>query len=174
METTYTTEEIITSKEFSNFYQIATSYCEFIETYQEKSKVDFLQQTRQLLLNLYERTLKLQWVDLQSNIDFEEILDDKVFEKTLSSIADRLEDARYYWHVFEPTDHKDTELVCGDLLDDLGDIYKDLKYGIMIYNLGKKDCIENALWEFKFSFDKHWDDHCINALTGIHYYLQNE
>ena len=174
MDTNLTVEQIIKTKEFSDFYQSALDFCEFIENYKTKSKVDFLESIRQNLLCLYLAGLKLQWVDLQSNVDFDEKIDDEVFKNVLKSIDDRLQDARYYWHVFDPTNVEDKEPVCGDLVDDLGDIYKDLKYSIMIYNLDKPDCKENALWQFKFDFDKHWDDHCINALSTIHYYLENE
>lgn len=167
-------EQIIKTNEFSDFYQSALEFCNFIENYKAKSKVDFLKRIRYNLLCLYSAGLKLQWIDLKTNADFDEKIDDEVFKNVLKSIEDRLQDVRYYWHVFDPTTFEDKESVCGDLVDDLGDIYKDLKYSIMIYNLDRPDCQENALWQFKFDFDKHWDDHCINALATIHYYLKNE
>ena len=169
-----TVEEIIQTKEFVDFYRTASSFCDFVESYATESKYEFLQVARQNLLTLYDTALKIQWVKLQSNIEYDEKLDDIKFKKLLMFIEKRLGDARYYWHVFDPTNDKDTEAVCGDLVDDIGDIYKDLKYSIMIYNLDKEDCKENAVWQFKFDFDKHWDNHCINALSAIHYYLQNE
>jgi len=52
--------------------------------------------------------------------------------------------------------------------------YTTTKFSFMTYNLDKEDCKENALWQFKFDFNKHWGDHCINALSAIHYFLQNE
>lgn len=167
-------EEILKTTEFLDFYKSATDYCNFIDNYSKQSQIDFLKIARQKLLKLYDKALDLQWVDLQSNIEYAERLDDKEFKSILSFLADKLDDKRYYWHVFDPTNHTDTEPVCGDLVDDLSDIYKDIKYSIMIYSLDREDCKENALWQFKFDFDKHWGDHCINALTGIHFILQDE
>lgn len=174
MEEQFKTEEILKTKAFADFYNAAVEFCGFIETYNSKDKVEFLKATRTHLLKLYDDALKLQWVDLQSNIEYNDKLDSTELDNTLSYISTRLGKARYYWHVFDPTNNKDTEPVCGDLVDDLGDIYQDLKFSIMIFNLGKQDCQENALWQFKFDFDKHWDDHCINALSAIHFFLQNE
>lgn len=174
MEQQFKTEEILRTNEFTDFYKTAVDFCSFIENYHSKDKVEFLKATRIFLLKLYDKALRLPWVDLQSNIEYDDKLDSDKFEYTLSFISKRLDDARYYWHVFDPTNEKDTEAVCGDLVDDLGDIYKDLKYSIMTFNLDKQDCQENALWQFKFDFDKHWDDHCVNALSAIHFYLQNE
>ncbi len=169
-----TVDEIIQTEEFADFYKSAINYCDFVESYKAETKNDFLQIARHNLLILYSDALKLQWVDLQSNIECEEKLDADKFRKVLAFLEERIGNARYYWHVFDPTNSKEKEAVCGDLVDDLGDIYKDLKYSIMIFNLDKEDCKEIAIWQFKFDFDKHWDNHCINALSAIHFYLQND
>jgi hypothetical protein len=174
VQQTLTTDQILLTTEFSDFYKTAIDFCDFIENYPTTTNVDFMQSTRQHLLKLYDAALRLQWVDLQSNLDFEDKLHDKDIKSLLNSISDRLDGSRYYWHVFDPTNDKDTEAVCGDLVDDLGDIYKDLKNSITIFNLDTTGCKEHALWDFKFGFDKHWDDHCINALSALHFYLQDE
>jgi hypothetical protein len=174
MEQQFKTEEILKSTEFTEFYKTAIDFCDFIENFSSNHNVEFLAETRIHLLKLYYNALKLQWVDLQSNIEYDDKLDSDKFDKTLLLISERLGDARYYWHVFDPMNNIDKEAVCGDLVDDLGDIYQDLKFSILTFNLNKEDCQENALWQFKFDFDKHWGDHCINALNAIHFCLQNE
>ena len=174
MEQQFNTEEILKTTEFTDFYKTAVDFCDFIENFSSKEKVEFLKATRIYLLKLYANALKLQWVDLQSNIEYDDKLDSDKFDKTLLFISERLGDARYYWHVFDPTNRVDIEPICGDLVDDLGDIYQDLKFSVLTFNLDKQDCQENALWQFKFGFEKHWGDHCINALSAIHFYLQNK
>lgn len=174
MEKQFSTEYIIKSTEFSDFYKIAIDFCDFIEKYQSINNLDFLKNCRHYLLQLYAKALALPWVDLQTNIEYSEKLDSNQIDKTISFITDRLGETRYYWHVFDPTNENELEPVSGDLVDDLGDIYKDIKFSILTFNLNKVDCKENALWQFKFDFEKHWDDHCINASTAIHFFLQNE
>lgn len=173
MHQSFSTEQIIKSKEFNDFYKIALDFCAFIENRQPGTKVDFMQGTRHHLLKLYSTALQLQWVGLQSNTEFDERLQDADIKPLRDSISQRLEGSQFYWHVFDPTDEENRTPVCGDLVDDLGDIYKDLKNAITLFNLGKSGCKENALWNFKFLFEKHWDDHCINALSAIHFYLQD-
>lgn len=165
-------DEIIKTKEFFNFYDTASDYCNFIEDENKLSWTEFLQEVRKKLMHLYNTALELQWVELQSNIEYDEKLDN--MDSILLNIANQLDDKRYYWHVYNPVNDKDTEPVCGDLVDDLGDIYKDLKFSLMIYNLNKEDCQENALWQFKFDFETHWNDHCMNALNAVHFFLQDE
>lgn len=89
----------------------------------------------------------------------------------MSFTADRLDNNRYYWHVFDPTKDTQIEFVCGDLLDDLTDIYQDLKNSIFLFESDKPEKIETAVWNLKWSFDNHWDDHDINASYALHYFI---
>lgn len=158
--------------EFTDYYQAARRFCSFLEEKKDLTTVDFLIVTRAYLLRLYTAALAMPWVDLQSNEEFEEKLSADDFQKVIQSVAERLGEARYYWHVFDPVNDFNASPVCGDLLDDVGDIYKDLKYSLMIFGLGKQACEENALWQLKSDFDAHWSRHCINALSAIHFYLE--
>jgi len=60
-----------------------------------------------------------------------------------------------------------------DLKYDLGDIYKDLKNFLLLFDKGSPAEIESAVWTLKWSFDNHWGDHCINANYAIHYFIKN-
>lgn len=158
--------------EFTDYYQAAKRFCSFLEENNCLTTVDFLICTRAQLLHLYTVALAMPWVDLQSNEDFEEKLSVDAFQKVLQGVAEQLGEVRYYWHVLDPVNDFDAAPVCGDVLDDLCDIYKDLKYSLMIFGLGKQACEENALWQLKSDFDAHWSRHCINALSAIHFYLE--
>jgi hypothetical protein len=165
-------EEMLQAPTFAAYYQTAVDFCAFLEQPVPGPPQDFLRATRRYLVRLYEAASALPWVDLQSNQDYDDTLNATTFQATLSSIAERLGEARYYWQVFDPLDEVENPAVCGDLLDDVGDIYKDIRYGLLVFHLGQPDCQENALWQFKFDFDAHWDRHCVNALSAIHFYLK--
>jgi hypothetical protein len=158
--------------EFTEYYEAAAKFCLFLEGNSCADTADFLTSMRTHLLRLYVAALAMPWVDLQSNAEFEEQLSADAFHAVLHGVAEQLGKARYYWHVFDPVSDLDTVPVCGDLLDDAGDIYKDLKYSLMIFNLDKEECEEIALWQLKSDFDAHWNRHCINALSAIHFYLK--
>lgn len=161
-------EEILNKQEFIVFYEYTQDFCNFIEISDIEN--DYFKTLKIKLLKLYELGTNLPWVDLQSNVDYDDKLSDIEFKGLLDNIASKIGDNRFYWHVFDPTNENDKEPVCGDLVDDLGDIYKDLKYSILIFNLNQLDSKENAVWQFKFDFDSHWGDHCINALNAIHFF----
>lgn len=160
-------EKILINQDFIDFYAYAVGFCVFIETC--KNNTDYIDEVKIRLLRLYELGTNLPWVDLQSNVDYDNKLGDVEFKKVVDTIANKIGERRFYWHIFDPTDKNDKEPVCGDLVDDIGDIYKDIKYSILIFNLNQPECKENAVWQFKFDFESHWADHCINALNAIHY-----
>ncbi len=78
----------------------------------------------------------------------------------------------WYWAVLNPVDMDDLpETGTGDLIDDLGDIYNDLKEALTLFNRSNAGAKEHAVWQFKFDHENHWGEHCINALHVIHHYL---
>lgn len=164
--------KILKSGEFKELKAKAVSFCDFIESPGPNADFYFLVELRGQLLNLYKAGSALGWIDLQSNIEFDEKLDKKAFDNTMSHIAEILNQNLYYWHVFDPTDEADTKPVCGDLLDDISDIYKDLKYSISTFDIGTDESRENAIWQLKFDFETHWGNHCINALYAVHYFIK--
>lgn len=161
-------EKVIELKETKDFLLTARSYCSFIETTDTTNK-EFLKGLQGLLLILYQQATTLSCTTLDHEEEFKEKLSKEEFEKILNSISDKIGENRYYWEVFDPTNDKDTEAVCGDLVDDIGDIFKDIKYGLMIFDIGTTSSQEDAIWNFKFGFEKHWGRHAISALKTIHF-----
>lgn len=167
-------QEIENSKEFKAFYNSATSYCSKIEK-SNSNGIEYLRIIQLELLELYRNALNIPKIDFLTDCEYDNKLDKEEFEKTMNIISNQLDKNRYYWMTLNPTKiETESEIVLGDLLDDLSDIYKDLKYSLMIYNLNKIDCKEIAIFDFKFDFETHWNNHCVNALYGINYFIKQE
>jgi len=152
--------------------KVAEHYCAFVET--EKAQgFSYLIKARDVLLNLYANALKLPDVPVTSDVRFEQTVakDDRtaIFEKLASNIGN----ARFYWETFDPTEELEQKPTYEDLMDDMADIYWDLKTSLQTYKLGTPDAQEHALWEMKFTFGAHWGYHNINALRALHYWISN-
>lgn len=165
-------QEIIHSDLFIDFYASANMFCSLIESCEEGKEEDFIGLTQSHLLLLYDLGRQLPWVDLHINEDSASVFDFD-YLKTFHSAGESLEEV-FYWHVFDPTDMNETDPVCSDLRDDITDIYKDLKEAILLYETGADAAVEQAIWKFKFGFEHHWGDHCINALYALHFYQRKK
>jgi Domain of unknown function (DUF5063) len=59
----------------------------------------------------------------------------------------------YYKVVFDPWKTEDPEVMHGSISDDLADIWRDLKHGMLVLT---KDDASNAICEWRFHFFFHW------------------
>ena len=72
----------------------------------------------------------------------------------------------YYWQCLQPYDlNTEPKYGAGDIIDDLTDIYLDLKVGLNLWHLNHRDL---AQWHWKWRFDNHWGKHSIAAMRQIH------
>jgi Domain of unknown function (DUF5063) len=166
-------DRIIQTKEFTEFVDKARSFCDFLETHPSDNYKDFLPDTQKQLIWLYTFGQTLPEFNLPADNDIKEIdISGNGIRELLSFTRHRLRDP-FYWVVFDPTDHNDTASVCGDLADDLGDIYKDIKTFLTGFDDANHEVKQNALWHLKWSFDNHWNDHCMGAIYAIHYFLKH-
>jgi hypothetical protein len=164
-------EKIIDQTDIKDFLLTAREYCSFIEL-TDKTGNEFLKQLQNLLLKLYQQARAIPWTTVTHREDAEvEFLNTK-YEHIFKQMADKIGDDRFYWTVFDPTDDKDTEAVCGDLADDIGDIYRDIKRSLLTFDRETLASKERAIWDLKFLFEKHWGQHSIDALRTIHFLLE--
>lgn len=71
--------------------------------------------------------------------------------------------------VFDPT--KDREAIYGSLADDIADIYRDLKEGLVLHHSGLASP-NDILWDWRLGFYSHWGKHSMDALRTIHFLLE--
>ena len=140
----------------NDFYEMAKAFCAFLEN---KPKVEKAQYKELLcyLSKLYFEALYLQDV---------EPLDDMDIRAEHITISFGEDDC--YWEIYNPYECEET--VCGSLSDDFGDIYKELKTGIMLY---EKGYINNAFWNWKWSFENHWSYHAVDAMRALNWLVND-
>ena len=161
---------VISTEEFQDFLRSCRNYCELLENKQVSASLLDLQKS---LLKLYLYGLNLETIDLASNKEFEGKLGDKDLDKIKNLACEIIGENQYYWTIFDPTSNVfgNESPVMGDLLDDVIDIYKDIKCQVMIFDLNTEESMESAAWTMKFDFWHHWSNHAIDAIRTIHYMI---
>jgi hypothetical protein len=86
--------------------------------------------------------------------------------EAIQAARDRLKvfPLQYYWEVFHAVSEQPGETVCGDVVDDLVDIYKDVKEGLVLYASGD---LPLAVWHWRTTWGFHWGRHVVSALKAI-------
>ncbi|WP_286228488.1 DUF5063 domain-containing protein [Neobacillus mesonae] len=140
--------------EVGNFFLSALNYCKIVEDLNSSKGKKDLNNLLVSLLDLYLKALYLPDVEPEN---------DEVSDIKLSVPQILLDEYDHYWKVFNPY-HLD-EPVGASLSDDILDIYKDVKKGIILY---EKNKYSEAIWEWKFNFEIHWGNHAVDAIRALH------
>lgn len=158
------------------FGAIAQKYCEIVESSSNLGKTELLARLYDVLPSLVDSAIHLPdaatWVDDPTNEQPEDSMnahsispaDSSARYELYRSLKEKLGDADTYRMVFDAT--KDTAAIHCSLADDIADIYRDLKEGLVL--MEKPNGAENAVWEWRFGFGSHWGHHALSALKAIH------
>src|SRR5665213_4016308 len=150
------------NQSYREFQLLVRNYCACIEGCAETGS-DFLRVVRDRLLPLYGAALSLPEV---RDARFEDlIVDDEKLRDERFAIADRLSQLGFvdvYRFVYEPLQNDADEPMHGSLLDDLSDIWWDLKPGLYALDNGSEEQAADVFWAWKESFGKHWHRHAVD------------
>lgn len=145
--------------EVAAFALAAARFCGAMET-PSPSPEDNLRELQVLLAELHVAALRLP--DLFSAEDEPDLEVDvrKIAEGRLRLPAD------FYWDAFEPLANEPDSLVGNSLVDDVGDIYRDVKLGLLYWDRGLK---VSACWHWRFLFHVHWGEHLTGAMRAFYW-----
>jgi hypothetical protein len=142
---------------------------------------DLLLQIYQILPKLIDKAISLPDVKLSNSDDpIEESGQPAVRANVRQSVQEwgqlynllkeKLGDWDRYWQVFDPTE--DDEAIFGTLADDIADVYRDLKEGLVLIEEHEAPP-EKIIWNWRLLFYSHWGKHAMDALLAIHFRLQS-
>ena len=155
------------------FSEVANQFCDAIDSVKDVNRVDLAIKIYPLLPLLIAEAIKLPTVGLSERgdetINIKGGMTHGQWEEMYSRLKEELGDWDLYSQVFDPT--KDREVIYGSLADDIADIYRDVKGGIVLYQTGLASP-DHIVWEWRFSFYSHWGHHAIDALRTIHSRLE--
>ena len=122
-----------------------------ISTLEKNSKLKDLQVS---ILDLYTRAISLPEVEpIESKVPTYKIEIPQINFKQWDE----------YWIIFDPF-HNEKPVGCS-LADDVLDIYRDVKEGLILYQRNEK---RRAIWDWKLNFEIHWGNHAVNAIRALH------
>ena len=121
------------------------------------------------LSEVYALSWKLPIIELQFETDKKDLISDNQIKELNSELIKKLGDRNFYYEVFDPFHPENDEPTQGWLIDDMSDIYKEIKNGILKIETGDPENIEDGIWDITFGRNIHWGNHAINAIRALHY-----
>lgn len=162
------------------FGAVAHEFCSIVDSAPKLDKVELLTAIYVVLPRLINEAIGLPKIETPDEDDApiepeppsvrqKASMTDEQWGLLYNSLKEKLGDWDLYWQVFDPT--TDKEAVCGTLADDIADIYRDLKEGLVL-----KETLaalpDDIIWEWRLRYYFHWGKHALDALLTIHFWLQ--
>jgi hypothetical protein len=144
------------NKVVDDFFQSAVHYSSLIEDFDSNHIHSKMKTLLLSLLDLYSKALTLTLPEVEPR-------DHELTDLNIVVPQINFGEYDFYWEVFNPYELEAP--VGASLSDDILDIYKDVKKGILLYEKNKH--IE-AIWEWKFGFEIHWGSHAVDAIRALH------
>jgi hypothetical protein len=149
-----------------SFTIAAEHFCRLIETDWRPRRETLFTELAQALAGLYVAAVALPDAENDSDDLPVDRLTYEVWRMNFFPFAQALSAHGFYFKVWPFTESKrKPKVVGGTLSDDLGDIYRDVKEGLLLLAGGLPD---DALWHWRFNFWSHWGEHAVDALGVIH------
>jgi hypothetical protein len=148
----------------NEFERAARRYCDVIERHPKLDRTDFLGELLTILSQAYALGRQLPLPETKTEELPPTQMTQEDWGELFSQLHRYLGDADTYWRVLDP--YEEGEAIACSLADDLADIYRDLKEGLLLIETGTER--DEVIWQWRFGFDTHWGAHALEALRAIH------
>ena len=143
----------------ANFAEVARGYCSWCEG--ESLGPNPESQAAGWLARLYAAALELPDREAESDGELPELPAEA--DRAKSNLAPFL--GWYYREFFDPDPMRNDEHGMGDVGDDLWDVYRDVRAGLVLFDSGE---VDDAMWHWSFLHRIHWGRHAVGGLLALH------
>ena len=154
------------------FATVARQYCSVVESAATLDRTELLLRIYRILPKLIDEAISLPQVDTSDDDQTVEEMprvsvrqSGDEWSHLYNLLKEKLGDWDLYWQVFDPI--TDREAICGTLADDIADIYRDLRRGLVLHELPSCPSAD-VIWDWRLHYYFHWGQHAIEALFTIH------
>jgi len=132
------------------FAAIARQFVQFVENSDALGREEFVREVQPLVLDVYTSAISLDGGDPAGDA-----------EPPASMSTDE------WWTLFQRLQRQLADfdsVVDGSLSDDIADIYRDLRDGLIPYDAGDSG---EAAWNWRTDFESHWGRHAAHAIYAL-------
>ncbi len=158
---------ILDSREARMYREAAVAFCALVENRDSHPALEWLKSVHLLLPCLYAATLALPRVVPDTENAGERTITHDDWQALYTDLTDRLGRWDSYFDVSDPYDEASHEPVRISLADDLADIYRDVKNGLLAEQAVAGARPNDVLWTWRFEFESHWAAHAAGALRAL-------
>jgi hypothetical protein len=165
--------EILELTGFKIFVKEIDDFFELLESEDIEDESKFKKRLHLSLSKVYSTSFLIPYLELEFDSDFENDQFIKRDKEFANKISKKLKSCDWYSGIFDPFNIDDSDPVQFSLIDDIIDIYYELKIAKLKIEKKKPEYIEDGIWDIIFGRNNHWGTHAVNAIRALHYKLYN-
>jgi hypothetical protein len=150
------------------FVKNCEEYCKIIESIDEMSSIEVLQDIKLALLPIYVKTHRIVRPKTKYEHDAEKFVSERQYNKIRKILITVIGTRDNYNEIFNPEKPNSKKSIQASLSEDLTDIYQDLKDFVQWYTQSTFEAMNDALIELVDTFGKFWGMKLLNAVRYIH------
>lgn len=150
------------------FVKNCEEYCKLIESLDEMTSVNVLQDIKIALLPVYAKVHRIVRPKTKYEHDAEKYVTERQYNKVRKILIAIIGQRDSYNEIFNPEKPNSKKSTQASLSEDLTDIYQDLKDFVQWHNQGTFEAMNDAIIELVDTFGKFWGMKLLNAVRYIH------
>lgn len=151
------------------FLTVATQYCGMLEQCQKQSRDELLDSLLRILPVLYWNAQVLPAMETMGQF----LLDDQVTEADYEYVRGNARALLDDWDEYEDLvlDEASGRDECQwvSLSEKLADVYQPLRNFVWVYQQRLEQCMQDALWAVRDSFELYWGQNLVDTLRRLHH-----
>lgn len=147
------------------FADVAARFCHAMET-DPVSTAQNIEELRLLAAELHLAVLGLPDLQPEEGAPWPKVDRTRISARRFAELP-----ADFYWDVFEPLVLDPEAPVCNSIVDDLNDIYGDVKLGSLLHEQGYP---AQACWQWRFLFNTHWGEHLVGLIRALYWIVRED
>lgn len=150
------------------FLAAATEYCALLEQCKGRRRADLVHDLMRLLPVLYWHALVMQ----PQETDGQFLPDDKVTEDDYDYVRNCAREVMQDWDEYEDLVRDDAtgrdECRWMSVAETMADVYQPLRNFVWVYQQRLEQCMPDALWAVRDSFELYWGQNVLDILRHLH------
>jgi hypothetical protein len=150
------------------FVKNCEEYCKLIESLDEMTSVNALQDIKIALLPIYQKMHRIVRPKTKYEHDAEKYVTERQYNKIRKVLLTIVGSRDTYNEIFNPEKPNSKKSSQASLSEDLTDVYQDLKDFVQWHGQGTFEAMNDAIIELVDTFGKFWGMKLLNAVRYIH------
>lgn len=158
----------VMQRDVLEFVTVAVQCCAYLESAEQKERVEFVDTMLKLLPLLYLKGILLPEMEPNDEVELVDTVTEENYDIIRNNVALVMGEKDDYLDVFVEDMKYSESPILVTVSENLADIYQDLKNFVNVYRDGTEETMSQAIVVCKENFETYWGQRLVNVMRALH------